>query len=94
MNKFATKNDFQKSEDEESLVKPELSATDDNDSSKLSENRFIAHVPVPSQKEIEMALLQRKKQELLQRYTSAILIKEEHEAKNLLGLKDNDENKS
>lgn len=91
---YATSQDNEKSEDEESLVKPELSATDDNDSSKLSENRFIAHVPVPSQKEIEMALLQRKKQELLQRYTSAILIKEEHEAKDLLGLKDNDENKS
>lgn len=30
--------------------------------------RFIAHVPVPSQQEVEQALLRRKKQELLDKY--------------------------
>jgi len=46
---------------------------------------FIAHVPVPSQKEIERALLERKKQELLAKYVSDDLQKEEQESKDLLG---------
>lgn len=46
---------------------------------------FIAHVPVPSQKDIERALLERKKQELLAKYVSEDLMKEEQEAKELLG---------
>lgn len=46
---------------------------------------FIAHVPVPSQKDIERALLERKKQELLAKYVSEDLLKEEQEAKDLLG---------
>ncbi|CAF4351758.1 unnamed protein product [Rotaria socialis] len=46
---------------------------------------FIAHVPVPSQKEIERALLERKKQELLAKYVSDDLLKEEQESKDLLG---------
>lgn len=32
--------------------------------------RFYAHVPVPSQQDIEAALLLRKKQELLEKYAS------------------------
>ncbi|UJR31420.1 hypothetical protein I4U23_018913 [Adineta vaga] len=46
---------------------------------------FIAHVPVPSQKDIERALLERKKQELLAKYVSDDLLKEEQESKDLLG---------
>ncbi len=62
---------------------------------------FIAHVPVPSQKEVRMierfcclvkfffqierALLERKKQELLAKYVSDDLLKEEQESKDLLG---------
>uniref|UniRef100_UPI003AB0A3B4 pre-mRNA-splicing factor ISY1 homolog n=1 Tax=Centroberyx gerrardi TaxID=166262 RepID=UPI003AB0A3B4 len=34
---------------------------------------FIAHVPVPSQREVEEALVRRKKMELLQRYASETL---------------------
>jgi len=33
-----------------------------------SQQRFVAHVPVPSQQDIEQALLQRRKQELLEKY--------------------------
>lgn len=47
---------------------------------------FIAHVDIPSQKEIEEALLQRKKMELLQKYTSDSLQAEEDESKKLMGL--------
>ncbi|XP_041080256.1 pre-mRNA-splicing factor ISY1 homolog [Polyodon spathula] len=48
--------------------------------------KFIAHVPVPSQKEIEEALVRRKKMELLQKYASETLMAQSEEAKTLLGL--------
>ncbi|XP_061584100.1 pre-mRNA-splicing factor ISY1 homolog [Cololabis saira] len=47
---------------------------------------FIAHVPVPSQKEVEEALVRRKKMELLQRYASESLQAQSQEARTLLGL--------
>lgn len=47
---------LQKSDDEEKVV------------NESGQPRFIAHVPVPSQQEIEQALLRRKKQELLDKY--------------------------
>lgn len=47
---------------------------------------YIAHVDVPSQKQIEEALLQRKKMELLQKYASDSLQAEEGEVKEMLGL--------
>ncbi|XP_014823726.1 PREDICTED: pre-mRNA-splicing factor ISY1 homolog, partial [Poecilia mexicana] len=47
---------------------------------------FIAHVPVPSQKEVEEALVRRKKMELLQRYASETLQAQSQEARTLLGL--------
>ncbi|XP_006004458.1 pre-mRNA-splicing factor ISY1 homolog [Latimeria chalumnae] len=50
------------------------------------QQKFIAHVPVPSQKEIEEALVRRKKMELLQKYASETLMAQSEEAKRLLGL--------
>jgi pre-mRNA-splicing factor ISY1 len=47
--------------------------------------KFIAYVPVPSQREVEEALLRRKKQELPQKYASESLISES-EVKDLLGV--------
>jgi len=44
---------------------------------------FIAHVPVPSQKEIERALIERKKQELLAKYVSEELMMNLEETKNI-----------
>lgn len=38
--------------------------------------RFVAHVNVPSQKEVEEAILRRKKMELLEKYVSADLLAE------------------
>lgn len=32
------------------------------------DQKFIAHVPVPTQQEVEQALLRRRKQELLEKY--------------------------
>ncbi|ETE65818.1 Pre-mRNA-splicing factor ISY1-like protein, partial [Ophiophagus hannah] len=51
-----------------------------------SQQKFIAHVPVPSQQEIEEALVRRKKMELLQKYASEALLAQSEEAKRLLGL--------
>ncbi|XP_046386329.1 pre-mRNA-splicing factor ISY1 homolog [Ischnura elegans] len=63
---------------------------DDGDGASVCQQqhraRFMAHVPVPSQKEVEAALLQRRKQELLERYASDDLMRQEGEAKSLLGV--------
>ena len=48
--------------------------------------QFISHVPVPSQQEVEEAIVRRKKMELLQKYASDTLRAEAEEAKTLLGL--------
>ncbi|XP_056886885.1 pre-mRNA-splicing factor ISY1 homolog [Takifugu flavidus] len=55
----------------------------DGDEGEVS---FIAHVPVPSQKEVEEALVRRKKMELLQRYASEALQAQSQTARTLLGL--------
>lgn len=75
--------------DEEPLYKPDAEIIEENgnEEEKIeSEEHFIAHVPVPSQKEIEEALVMRKKMELLQKYASDSLQGEEEESKQLLGL--------
>ncbi|CAF4618696.1 unnamed protein product [Rotaria sp. Silwood1] len=74
--------DVDESDDEDYVVGPS-SRIDVDVISK--DHIFIAHVPVPSQKEVERALLERKKQELLAKYVSDDLLKEEQEAKDLLG---------
>jgi len=51
-----------------------------------SHTQYIAHVPVPTQQEVEQALVRRKKMELLERYTSESLRQESEEAKKLLNL--------
>uniref|UniRef100_A0A1B6CKF9 Pre-mRNA-splicing factor ISY1 homolog n=1 Tax=Clastoptera arizonana TaxID=38151 RepID=A0A1B6CKF9_9HEMI len=73
-------------------VDPDLNSSDDEEAKQgagndHSQTRFIAHVPVPSQKEVEQALVQRKKQELLNRYASDTVLSEAEEAKQLLGVK-------
>uniref|UniRef100_A0A3Q3XJ20 Pre-mRNA-splicing factor ISY1 homolog n=1 Tax=Mola mola TaxID=94237 RepID=A0A3Q3XJ20_MOLML len=47
---------------------------------------FTAHIPVPSQKEVEEALVRRKKMELLQRYASETLQAQSQAARTLLGI--------
>ncbi|XP_061147257.1 pre-mRNA-splicing factor ISY1 homolog isoform X1 [Syngnathus typhle] len=63
---------------------------DEHDQETLEEGEggvaFFAHVPVPSQKEVEEALVRRKKMELLQRYASETLQQQNQEARTLLGL--------
>lgn len=45
----------------------------------------VAHVPVPSQKDIEDMLIRRRKKELLEKYTSKTLVQQAEESKALLG---------
>lgn len=49
--------------------------------------RFVAHVSVPSQKEIEEAILRRKKQELLDKYVSQDLLQDVEQTKTFVSFK-------
>ncbi|XP_033744878.1 pre-mRNA-splicing factor ISY1 homolog [Pecten maximus] len=75
-------------DDEPVLYQQEEIEEEEMETTKAEEEpqHFIAHVPVPSQKEIEEALVQRKKLELLQRYASESLQTEEVESKEMMGL--------
>ncbi|XP_005097618.1 pre-mRNA-splicing factor ISY1 homolog [Aplysia californica] len=73
-------------EDDLEVQEVEMEPTESTSDLDLDNQRFIAHVPVPSQKEIEAALLMRKKMELLQRYVSDGLQEEEMEAKDMAGV--------
>eukprot|EP01137_Pigoraptor_chileana_P007584 Opistho-2@3573 len=47
--------------------------------------RFVAHVPVPSQQDVEQMLLERKRRELLDKYASDELVASEQNSKGLAG---------
>lgn len=84
-------NDFNIDKQLEDIYAVEPESMSDDDDEQLageieSQSRFIAHVPIPSQKEIEAALVLRKKMELLQKYTSETLQEEAEEVKQLLGI--------
>lgn len=49
--------------------------------------RFVAYVPLPDQKAIEQLVLEKKKADLLAKYTSDSLAKEQEEAKSLLNVR-------
>lgn len=81
----------QEEEEEESIYTIYNEEPDDQENQEEQEGEdgglaFIAHVPVPSQKEVEEALVRRKKMELLQRYASETLQAQSQEARALLGL--------
>ena len=68
-----------------------LSDDSDDESNKVintadGPKQFISHVPVPSQQEVEEAIVRRRKMELLQKYASDTLRAEAEEAKTLLGM--------
>ncbi|KAI8504321.1 PREDICTED: pre-mRNA-splicing factor ISY1 homolog [Branchiostoma belcheri] len=77
-------------EEEDIYAVEEESDEEETGESKMEteegQQQFIAHVPVPSQKEVEEALLRRKKMELLQKYASDSLLEQSKEAKTLMGL--------
>ncbi|XP_039971537.1 pre-mRNA-splicing factor ISY1 homolog isoform X2 [Xiphias gladius] len=82
----------QEEEEEEESIYTVLNEEPDDEESRGEQEgeeggvTFIAHVPVPSQREVEEALVRRKKMELLQRYASETLQAQSQEARTLLGL--------
>lgn len=53
---------------------------------KGKEKEFVAHVPLPDEKEIERMVLEKKKMELLSKYASDSLVEEQTEAKAMLNI--------
>lgn len=51
------------------------------------EREFVVHVPLPDEKEIEKMVLEKKKTELLSKYTSEMLLEEQTEAKQMLNIR-------
>nr|CAD1831743.1 unnamed protein product [Ananas comosus var. bracteatus] len=51
------------------------------------ESEFVAHVPLPDEKEIERMIVEKKKEELLSRYTSDVLQEEQKEAMAMLNVR-------
>lgn len=60
---------------------------EDIEDGKVPRKEFVAHVPLPDEKEIERMVMERKKVELLEKYTSDSLLEEQEEAKNMLNIK-------
>ena len=57
------------------------------DASLQAKPQFVAYVPLPDQKEIESRILDRKKAELMAKYSSAALVREQQEAKSMLNVR-------
>merc|ERR1719494_483267 len=79
-------------EEEDISLYAAQAAKDDEEEGEVSEEMevigdapFVAHVPVPSQKDVENMLMRRKKQELLERYASDVLRAQSSTAKILMG---------
>lgn len=79
-------------EEEDISLYAAQTAKDDEEEGEVSEEMevigdapFVAHVPVPSQKDVENMLMRRKKQELLERYASDVLRAQSSTAKILMG---------
>nr|SVE85628.1 EOG090X09UC [Daphnia pulicaria] len=60
-------------------LKDDSVLADSDEEMETEAPRFVAHVAVPSQKEVEEAILRRKKQELLEKYVSSELLMETEE---------------
>jgi pre-mRNA-splicing factor ISY1 len=71
--------------DEEETLE-EDNGSDDETNNKARTREFVAHVPLPDEKEIERMVVEKKKLELLSKYTSETLVEEQQEAKNLLNI--------
>ncbi|CBI37603.3 unnamed protein product, partial [Vitis vinifera] len=53
---------------------------------RAKEREFVVHVPLPDEKEIERMVVEKKKMELLSKYTSEGLLEEQTEAKAMLNI--------
>ncbi|KAI9197782.1 hypothetical protein LWI28_004473 [Acer negundo] len=72
-------------EEEEDVVEEERREEMEKDK-KDKEREFVVHVPLPDDKEIEKMVLEKKKMELLNKYTTQELMEEQNEAKAMLNI--------
>ena len=70
--------------EEEDVVEEERQAAREKENEK--EREFVVHVPLPDEKEIERMVVEKKKMELLSKYTSEGLLEEQTEAKAMLNI--------
>lgn len=84
--RLAGKTEEQEEEDIYKVTEQDEEEHRDEEEADEGAVNFTAHVPVPSQKEVEEALLRRKKMELLERYATETLQNQSQEARTLLGL--------
>lgn len=71
-------------EEEEDVVEEERRAAKERENEE--ERGFVVHVPLPDEKEIERMVVEKKKKELLSKYTSKGLLEEQTEAKAMLNI--------
>lgn len=72
-------------EEEEDVVEEERRKEKEREE-KEKEKEFVAHVPLPDEEEIKKKVLEKKKQEMLSKYTSSELLEDLIEAKTLLNI--------
>ncbi|XP_078172198.1 pre-mRNA-splicing factor ISY1-like protein [Carex rostrata] len=74
-------------EEEEDVVEEErILERERQEREKGKETEYVAHVPLPDEKEIEKMVLEKKKRDLLSKYTSEGLLEEQQEAKEMLNV--------
>lgn len=75
-------------EEEEDVVEEERRIEREREESERreKEREFVVHVPLPDEKEIERMVVEKKKMELLNKYTSEMLMEEQSEAKEMLNI--------
>ncbi|XP_047314356.1 pre-mRNA-splicing factor ISY1 homolog [Impatiens glandulifera] len=70
-------------EEEEDVVEEERQ---EKEKAEREKEEFVVHVPLPDVKEIERMVVEKKKKELLSKYTSENLLDEQTEAKSMLNI--------
>lgn len=74
-------------EGEEDIVEEErMMEREREEKERGKEREFVVHVPLPDEKEIERMVVEKKKMELLSKYTSDVLLEEQVEAKAMLNI--------
>ncbi|KAG1369795.1 pre-mRNA-splicing factor ISY1 [Cocos nucifera] len=73
-------------EEVEDVVEEERRMEREREERERSKEEFVVHVPLPDEKEIERMVVEKKKMELLSKYTSDILLEEQLEAKAMLNV--------
>ncbi|XP_015887375.1 uncharacterized protein LOC107422440 [Ziziphus jujuba] len=73
-------------EEEEEVIEEERRRERELKEKDEKEREFVAHVPLPDDKEIERMVLEKKKMDLLSKYSSDVLLEEQSEAKQMLNI--------